>query len=178
MLSKDKITTRSTDQPKGWYLPFTRHPCESRQEKESPAPTDDLPDGELVVLLYHLLYFIVTAMVDQTFPPARKPYRPPKFAEATTVLNSPGGSTSQNPAHPLPKKPKVSEVPRKGKTAPKSLTDIHDKVWLFIFLIHTLAYLGVSAWINYAVIANDKQPINEDNDLGPIDVYVLDSASR
>lgn len=55
---------------------------------------------------------------------------------------------------------------------------IHDKVWFSIFLIHTLVYLGVSAWINYGVIANDQQPINEDSDLGPIDVYVLDSSSR
>jgi len=47
---------------------------------------------------------------------------------------------------------------------------IHDKVWLYAFLLHTLAYLGVSGYINYTTITNDKQPITEDSDLGPIDM--------
>ena len=47
---------------------------------------------------------------------------------------------------------------------------VHDKVWLYTFLLHTIAYLGVSGYINCTTITNDKQPITEDTDLGPIDM--------
>lgn len=83
------------------------------------------------------------------------------------------------PTDDKPFKRKSPRSPAKVRPAKQGgQSGIHDKVWLFLFLVHTLAYLGVSAWINYAVIANDKQPISEDSDLGPIDVYVLDSSSR
>jgi hypothetical protein len=49
---------------------------------------------------------------------------------------------------------------------------VHDKWWLAAFLVHTLGYLGTSAFINYAAITNDKLPITEGT-LGPIDTYVL-----
>jgi hypothetical protein len=59
-----------------------------------------------------------------------------------------------------------SKSDRKGKSF------IHDKIWLCIFLIHTLAYLGVSAYNNYVTVANNKQAVNEDTSLGPISMYV------
>jgi hypothetical protein len=49
---------------------------------------------------------------------------------------------------------------------------VHDKWWLAGFLVHTLGYLGTSAFINYAAIMNDRLPITEGT-LGPIDTYVL-----
>jgi len=54
------------------------------------------------------------------------------------------------------------EADRSGSPA------VNDKWWMIFFLVHTLAYLGISAWINYAAITNDKLPITEDTS-GPID---------
>jgi hypothetical protein len=55
-----------------------------------------------------------------------------------------------------------------SRTSSKRIEVISDKWWLFAFLIHTIAYLGASAWINYAAIANDKVAIT-DGTLGLID---------
>jgi len=59
-----------------------------------------------------------------------------------------------------------SKSDRKGKSF------VHDKIWLCIFLIHTLAYLGASAYNNYVAVTSNKQAVNEDTSLGPIDMYV------
>ena len=58
----------------------------------------------------------------------------------------------------------------KGRTTERLV--IHDNWWLAAFLLHTLGYLGTSAFINYAAITNDMLPITEGT-LGPIDTYVL-----
>jgi hypothetical protein len=61
-----------------------------------------------------------------------------------------------------------SVTPDAANTDSKRIKVISDKWWLLAFLIHTAAYLGASAWINYAAIANDKMAIT-DGTLGPID---------
>jgi hypothetical protein len=76
---------------------------------------------------------------------------------------------------------KEAEMPtdRTKATSPSDKSDkrekslVHDKIWLCIFLIHTLAYLGVSAYNNYVAVINNSQSINEDASLGPIDMYVF-----
>ena len=45
---------------------------------------------------------------------------------------------------------------------------VNDKWWLIFFLVHTLAYLGTSAWISYTALTNAKLPITEDTS-DPID---------
>lgn len=50
----------------------------------------------------------------------------------------------------------------------KAKTSIQDKWWLLAFLLHTAAYFGASAWINYAAITNDKLAVT-DGTAGPID---------
>jgi hypothetical protein len=108
-------------------------------------------------------------------PQSSQQYQSSKFEEATTVRSPGKGSTSQNPSWHESRSEKV-EAPRaskKVKPAPSGRSVVHDKAWLCTFLLHTLAYLGVSAYINYTAVANDKQPITEDSDLGPINTYVL-----
>jgi len=61
-----------------------------------------------------------------------------------------------------------SVPPDAANTDSKRIKVISDKWWLLAFLIHTFAYLGASAWIHYAAIANDKMAIS-DGTLGPID---------
>jgi len=95
-------------------------------------------------------------------------------------VRSPGiGSTSQNPSgsESISEKLGSPRASKKVKPTSNGRSVVHDRVWLCTFLIHTLAYLGVSAYINYTAVTNDKQPITEDSDLGPIDTYVLITGS-
>jgi hypothetical protein len=48
---------------------------------------------------------------------------------------------------------------------------VHNKIWLYGFLLHTLAYFGGSGYINYLSISTGKQLIAEGSP-GPIDMYV------
>jgi hypothetical protein len=98
--------------------------------------------------------------------------RQQKFHEATAISSPRGGATNQNPSW---NEPRMSNPPRaseKAKSASNGRSVAHDKVWLCTFLLHTLAYLGVSGYINYTAVTNDKQPITKDSDLGPINTYV------
>lgn len=100
-------------------------------------------------------------------PSQRSPqYRQAKFHEAIS--------------QPSPQEPVVGRVseksaaPQATKTANTASKGpsivVHDKVWLYTFLLHTIAYLGVSGYVNYTTITNDKQPITEDSEFGPIDM--------
>jgi hypothetical protein len=93
-----------------------------------------------------------------------------KFQEEMTEA-TPIKPSSQD-RYPVPKRPNTFETSKEANTASKNLHAIHDKVWLGVFLVHTLAYLGFSAYINYVTVANDKQSITEVTSLGPIDMYV------
>ena len=67
--------------------------------------------------------------------------------------------------------PAAPQATKKANTASAGPSVVvHDKLWLYTFLLHTIAYLGVSGYINYTTITNDKQPITEDSNLGPIDM--------
>jgi len=77
--------------------------------------------------------------------------------------------TQQHPGSPL-QVDHTAYMDEKAGTTERFV--IHDKWWLAAFLVHTLGYLGTSAFINYAAITNDKLPIKEGT-LGPIDTYVL-----
>jgi hypothetical protein len=81
--------------------------------------------------------------------------------EETPTLTHPGPPPQIDPSASMDK-----SVDQAGKSA------IQDKWWFATFLVHTLGYLGASAWINYTTVTNDKQPVTEDSDLGPIDTYV------
>jgi hypothetical protein len=116
----------------------------------------------------------------QPLPPSKPPqssqqYRPSKFKQATTVWSPGNGSTSQDPFWHESRSEQVEspQASKKAKPASNGRSVVHDKVWLCTFLLHTLAYLGGSAYINYTAVTNDKQPITEDSDLGPINTYVL-----
>jgi hypothetical protein len=108
-------------------------------------------------------------------PQSSQQYRQSKFKQATTVWSPGIGSTSQDPFWHESRSEKVKspQPSTKAKSASNGRSVVHDKVWLCTFLLHTLAYLGVSAYINYSAVTNDKQPITEDSDLGPINTYVL-----
>jgi hypothetical protein len=45
--------------------------------------------------------------------------------------------------------------------------NIKDRWWLLAFLLHTAAYLGASAWINYAALSSDKLSSTDGTD-GPV----------
>jgi len=75
--------------------------------------------------------------------------------------------TQQHPGSPLQIDHSVYMDEKAGTT---ERFVIHDKWWLAAFLVHTLGYLGTSAFINYAAIKNDKLPITKGT-LGPIDTY-------
>jgi hypothetical protein len=97
-------------------------------------------------------------MADQKDTKQSKTYRTSKFAEEK-----------------LPTDPRKKTSTLKGPSPPleeKEKSLVHNKVWLYVFLVHTLAYVGITAYINYVTVANDKQPITEGTSLGPIDMYV------
>jgi hypothetical protein len=72
----------------------------------------------------------------------------------------------------LEKSRNVSDRSDSPKANLESGNAVHDKAWLYTFLVQTIAYLGGTAYINYAAFSNGNQSITEDSQLGPIDLYV------
>jgi hypothetical protein len=108
------------------------------------------------ILLFILIIYSLTKMADKQDTNQPKTYRKSKFEEAELPTDRrEETSTFKDPTPPLEAKE-------------KSL--VHNKVWLYIFLVHTLAYVGITAYINYVAVTNDKQPITGDASLGPIDM--------
>jgi hypothetical protein len=95
-------------------------------------------------------------MADQKNTNQPKTYRTTKFAEEK-----------------LPTDPRKETSTLKGANPPleeKEKSLVHNKVWLCVFLVHTLAYVCITAYINYVAVTNNKQPITGDASLGPIDM--------
>jgi hypothetical protein len=120
-----------------------------------------------------------------SYDPSTMEYRKSKFKEDTMPSNeTPSkrktsgdeGSSSQNPIERLDPNPEETDSFEASKYAEDRKTRsglaVHDKAWLYAFLIQTIAYLGATAYINYAAISNDKRPITENSELEPIDLYI------
>jgi hypothetical protein len=73
---------------------------------------------------------------------------------------------------PRPMTPSDSDRCEPANTGSRRQQVTHDKLWLYGFLIHVIAYMSASAYINYLSISTVQQPIAEDHQ-GPIDVYVF-----
>jgi hypothetical protein len=144
--------------------PLTRFPCESHR--------GNLYTHRAFKVSSIPIYVRYDEMKDQIpLPPFVPPSGQQKFHENTTVLSPGDGSSSQNPSWNVSdEKSAATRAPNKASPGSNGVSVTHDKVWLYTFLVHTLAYLGVSGYINYTAIINDKQPITEDSDLGSIDM--------
>jgi hypothetical protein len=144
--------------------PLTRFPCQSHR--------GNIYKHRAFKVLSLPLYVRHDEMDNQRpLPPFVPPSGQQKFHENTTVRSPGVGSSSQHPSwKEADEKSAALRAPNKARPGSNGVSVIHDQVWLYTFLVHTLAYLGVSGYINYTAITNDKQPITEDSDLGPIDM--------
>lgn len=90
-------------------------------------------------------------------------HKTPAFSEATGVL-SPGVGSTQTMKH---EQEQADTADAMVRSKDKKAGSIRDKWWLWGFLIHTIAYLGCSAYINYLAITV-AQPQNTEATSSPI----------
>jgi len=90
-------------------------------------------------------------------------HKTPAFSEATGVL-SPGVGSTQTMKH---EQEQANTADAMVRSKDKKAGSIRDKWWLWGFLIHTIAYLGSSVYINYIAIT-EARPQSTENTSSPI----------
>ena len=97
--------------------------------------------------------------------------RKPKFAEATAVVSPIEATTHRGIDTQLHNQDRSSHSIQSGSAKTIASRSVHDKWWLWGFMIHAIAYLGSSAYINYVVFIDSRSQIAEDAS-SPITTYV------